>query len=85
MKFNLNPDVCMLFAKWLLVGGLCGVVTTIATIVMIRCLARRTRQYRMNYMPVTLVDSKLVQCALWVYPSLLGVIFAILCGLKLLH
>jgi hypothetical protein len=72
-------------AKCFAVGGLIGILMTIFTMILIRRLAKRARRYELNYVPITLVESKLWKTTLIAYPIFFGIAFAVICGMKIMH
>jgi hypothetical protein len=72
-------------AEYFALGCLVGIPVSLFTIVLIRRLAKRAKLYRPTFVPMTLVESKLLKCVLIAYPLAFGLSFVLLCMFKMIH
>jgi hypothetical protein len=72
-------------AKYFATGCIVGIPVSLFTIILMRRLAKRAKYYRLTYVPMTLVESKLWKCALIAYPLAFGLSFTLLCVFKMIQ
>jgi hypothetical protein len=72
-------------AKYFAIGCTVGIPVSLFTIILMRRLARRAKYYRLTYVPMTLVESKLWKYALIAYPLAFGFTFMLLCVFKMIQ
>jgi hypothetical protein len=66
------------------IGGSIGLIVSVFTMMLIKRMAKRAKRYELNYIPMTLVESKLWKSVLIAYPLLFGAVLTILCSLNML-
>jgi len=67
------------------IGSVFGLMTSLLTILLVRMSANRARQYKLNYVPITLVESKLRIQTLIIYPIVFAFFFVIVYCLGFIH
>ena len=77
--------VLALFARLCGLGVFVGLISSMFTMGMLRVLARRTEHYKPTYMPMRLVESKVIVCMLITYPILFALLFALLFAFKVMN
>lgn len=80
-----HNEILRQVVKLVVVGGVIGLATSICTVLMIRFVANRTRYYKPNFMPMTLAERKLWQCAFVAYPVVSAIVFVALYFLKVIR
>jgi len=71
--------------EYFAIGCLVGIPVSLFTVVLIRRLAKRAKLYRPTYVPMTLVESKLLKCVFIAYPLAFGLSFMLLCMFKMIR